>query len=126
MEAVKEAASWLDSVVPDWFEQIDSRTLDLGDPWRCVLGQVAYKFPPIPPRKRHWWSRKAKEVPLMFSTILACYDLLEKPYGRAFFPGAGVREAWVREVVRRRTAALAMYAVIHEAETALRRSPCRT
>lgn len=37
---VREGATLLDEMVPDWFRRIDTDTLNLNDGFMCVLGQV--------------------------------------------------------------------------------------
>jgi hypothetical protein len=37
---VAAGAAWLDANRPGWWQRINLATLDLGDPCRCVLGQL--------------------------------------------------------------------------------------
>jgi hypothetical protein len=39
-ERVAAGAAWLDANRPGWVERIDLETLDLGDPCRCIVGQL--------------------------------------------------------------------------------------
>lgn len=38
--SIKEAAQTLDKINPDWFKEIDSASLDMGDCKLCILGQL--------------------------------------------------------------------------------------
>jgi len=40
IERAKRGAELLDRVAPGWFKKIDTSTLNMGDCWLCVLGQV--------------------------------------------------------------------------------------
>lgn len=40
-ERVQAGINWLDDHRPDWRSMIDLESLDLANPWACVLGQVA-------------------------------------------------------------------------------------
>lgn len=39
--AVARGAAWLDKKCPDWPNEIDVQTLNLGSPSHCILGQTA-------------------------------------------------------------------------------------
>lgn len=51
-ERVEAGARWLDENRPGWVDRIDLDTLDLGDPCRCVLGQLwdRYELAPLSAR----------------------------------------------------------------------------
>lgn len=40
-ERVHDGASYLDTKIPDWHDQIDVTSLDMADECKCVLGQLA-------------------------------------------------------------------------------------
>lgn len=40
-EAVANGVAWLDEYVPDWWNHIEVRELDLGSTCKCILGQLS-------------------------------------------------------------------------------------
>lgn len=43
-ERVKRGASYLDEVDPNWYQRVNSETLELGDGQHCILGQLHGEF----------------------------------------------------------------------------------
>lgn len=39
-EEIERGLAWLDEHAPEWITKVDVETLDINDPYRCVLGQV--------------------------------------------------------------------------------------
>ena len=87
-QRVKKGADWLDSIRPDWFNEIRTDTLRLDSATNCVLGQLAQSEYPDSD-KRYW--EAVQELDLCTAEQVACgFDFAcEDEEGNAL---EGVRE----------------------------------
>lgn len=86
-----QGAELLDTAVPGWHRVVHVATLDLGDPHRCVLGQLFGDY---------MSGVRALRIPIIEDVTLGFDMRIEEPAERI----AALTQAWLAEINSRRAA----------------------
>lgn len=94
MKSIVNAASWLDSVQPGWFAQIDTETLRMTNCIQCIIGQLCGKI--FPNECIKWLVTRG------VSPQEAALSIMNSEY--AFGPSQEAIPYWLNEIYTRRNA----------------------
>ena len=97
-ERVEAGAKWLDANRPGWVDRINLKTLNLGDPCKCVLGQEYGHFNSRP-------FTAAMDAPAGLGFERADLPYVDRSFEAAQREYTGLTQAWRDYITARRAAA---------------------